>query len=81
MKEKTMRYIDEKVAFDDGALYIISFKELFDNGTYRVRTVKRHAFNINHAFDNFVIECKTKGVNFEFVRICQAYESRRFFYS
>ena len=76
-----LTFVDEKCAFDDGAMYLVTFKEFFGNGKYRIRTIKRHAFNLNQAFDNFIIEIDNKGLECQVIRICQAYESRRYFYN
>lgn len=71
---------DDKVAYEDGALYVIYFKETFGNGRYRNRLVLRHAFTIDQAEHDFEEECKAKGIDYRLYRIFQAYESRRYEY-
>lgn len=80
MNNKKVTWKDEKCAFDDGALYIILYKEIFANGTYKIHHAHRHAFSIEQAYNNFLEECKYKGIDFELFRIFQAYESRKYFY-
>lgn len=71
---------DEKCSFDDGALYVVYYRELFDNGTYRNHLVMRHAFTLDQAERNFIEECEQKGMDVQIYRIFQAYENRRYFY-
>lgn len=71
---------DEKCAFDDGALYVVYYRELFENGTYRNHLVMRHAFTLDQAERNFIEECDQKDMDVQIYRIFQAYENRRYFY-
>lgn len=80
MIPKLTNYKDEKTAFEDGAVYVIYYKELFHNGTWRNHLLLRHAFSLDQAYRNFVEECQAKGIDFQVYRIFQAYEMRRFIY-
>lgn len=80
MLQKIIGHRDDKCSFDDGALYVIYFKEMFANGRYKNRLLMRHAFSIEQAERNFEEECNTKGLDVVLYRIFQAYESRRYLY-
>lgn len=71
---------NDRVAFDDGALYVIYYRENLAQGKWKNKLVLRHAFSMDSAERNFKEECEETGTDYVLYRIMQACEMRRYIY-
>lgn len=71
---------DDRVAYDDGFLYVIYFKEEQGQGKWKNRLVIRHAMSMDEAQGNFEAEMRSDNIDYSIYRIMRCAEMRRFLY-